>query len=354
MAGQGINIQKYLTGKASAPASSTGFFNKASTGSTGFFGKQANGSTGFFGIGSNYTVNKYSGTNQVIRTPSSWKRIVSYVLAILLVVIILLLFINYFITPIFKLKPGGPGIIPIPGFDDGQLYWNKTSAGMIPNDKLPIVSQTYNYTINLDVFIENPLQFSKHPRLFFSRGAIPNKHPSGDTLLGLLMNYNLIAALLPDTNDIIVSVLNQNTNEENVIISNVPVQQPFRLTMVVMEQALEVYINGQLIKTRTFLAPPKDVKGDIYPAMGIEANIIKLKNLKIWSRLLTTGEIREATPTLGSPSDFGASSMASSTSCMAGSSTTVQGSQDQQQAKVLDRISKLSVDTVPDLSAQSQ
>ena len=53
---------------------------------------------------------------------------------------------------------------------------------------------------------------------------------------------------------------------ENIVVPNVPVQQPFRLSMVVMEQALEVYINGKLIKTRAFSAPPKDVKGDIYPA----------------------------------------------------------------------------------------
>jgi hypothetical protein len=232
------------------------------------------------------------------------------------------LFIHYFIKPIFRLRPGGPGIIPVPGFDDGMLFWNKTSAAQILNKNLPIASQSYGYTANLDVFIQNPLQFSKHPRVFFSRGATKNETPLGDTLLGILNNYNLVAALLPDTNDLIVSVLNKDNNMETVIIPNIPIQEPFRLSMVVMEQALEVYVNGHLMKTRTFAAPPKSVEGDIYPAAGPEANIVKVRNLKLWTRILTTAEIREATPPLSDTKDMGGGPMASSSLCSTGGGNT--------------------------------
>ena len=102
---------------------------------------------------------------------------------------------------------------------------------------------------------------------------------------------------------------------ENAIISNISVQEPFRLGIVVMDQALEVYMNGHLLKTRAFDAPPKTVNGDIYPAAGIEANIAKIRNLKIWSRILPTAEIRESTPALATAKDFGADPMPSSTSC---------------------------------------
>jgi hypothetical protein len=267
---------------------------------------------------------------------SSLGRILAYVLAVIIVVLVILLFINFFITPIFRLRPGGPGIIPIPGFDDGKLFWNRTNAGQILNKDLPIVAQTYGYTINLDVFIENPLQFSTTPRIFFSRGANKKETPSGDTLLGILSNYNIVAALLPDTNDMLVSVLNKDNNMENIIVPNVSVQQSFRLTMVVMEQALEVYINGKLIKTRTFSASPKDVKDDINAATGIESNAIKVHNLKIWPRILTVSEIREATPKLSSAKDFGAGPMAASTSCSNSNiNNTIDGA--------FDRYSKLSV-----------
>jgi hypothetical protein len=270
--------------------------------------------------------NIFSKSNSIEAGAKSSKigQILAYILAIGIVIIVILLFINYFITPIFRLQPGRPGIIPIPGFDDGKLFWNNTNTGQIQNKDLPIVSQYYGYTINLDVFIENPLQFATTPRIFFSRGAIRKEKPSGDTILGTFDNYNLVAALLPDTNDLIVSVLNKDNNMENIIVPNVPVQDPFRLTMVVMQQALEVYINGRLIKTRKFLSEPKDVKGDIYPTSGIEINAIKVHNLKIWSRILSVGEIREATPALSSIKNFGAGPMpSSSTGCMSPSANSI-------------------------------
>jgi hypothetical protein len=280
------------------------------------------------------------------KSSSLWD-ILAYILAIGIVIVVILLFINYFITPIFRFRPGGPGIIPIPGFDDGKLYWTNTSPGQILNKDLPITSLFYGYTVNLDVFVENPLQFATTPRIFFSRGAVRKEKPSGDSILGALDNYNLVASLLADTNDLLVSVLNKDNNQENVVVPNIPIQEPFRLTMVVMEQALEVYINGKLIKTRKFSAPPKDVKGDIYPTSGIEINAIKVHNLKIWSRILSVSEIREATPKLSSAKDFGAGPMPSSTSCVASAVNNVMD--DTQNA--IDRYSKLSVDSVSDGSS---
>jgi hypothetical protein len=315
----GINITQFLSGNLGKTPSS--------------------GSTGTY---KTVTNNSSAGAK-----PSSIGRILSYLLAIFIVIMVILLFIHFFITPIFKLRPGGPGIIPVPGFDDGKLFWNTSSAGQVLNSDTPISSQSFGYTINLDVFIENPLQFSQYPRIFFSRGATKKEKPSGDTILGILDNYNIAAALLSDTNDMIVSVLNTSNNMENIVIPNVPIQEPFRLTMVVMEQALEVYINGYLMRTRTFSAPPKDVKGDIYPATGLEANIVKDRNLKIWSRLLSVSEIREATPRLSTAKDFGATPMPSSTTCSTAASTTMTSME-----KGMDRFQKLSVDSISDATSK--
>jgi hypothetical protein len=320
MSANGINITKYLQGnnKSINVRPSTGF-------------TKLNGNIGLVGSSS----------------PSSLARILSYLLAIFIVILVILLFINYFITPIFRLRPGGPGIIPVPGFDDGKLFWNKSSPGQILNKDLPISSQTFGYTINLDIFVENPLQFSTSPRIFFSRGASRKERGSGDTLLSVLDNYNVTAALLPDTNDLIVSVLNKDNNMESVVIPNIPIQEPFRLGLVVMEQALEVYINGHLMKTRTFNAPPKDVKGDIYPAAGVEANAIKVRNLKIWARLLTVSEIRDASPALSTAKNFGAGPMPASTSCSSSASNTITTAE-----KGMDRFKKLSVDSVSDINSK--
>lgn len=270
------------------------------------------------------------------------KRIVVYLLSILFVVLIILLFIHFFVTPIFKLRPGSPGIISVPGWDDGKLFWEKGVSGMIKNENLPIQSLYYGYSLNLDIFIQNPMQFSTHPRILFSRGAVMKQKPSGDLLLSVMDNYNLVIALLPDTTDMIVSVLNKNNQMENVIIPNIPVQDPFRVSIVVMEQALEVYINGHLMKTRSFDAPPKDVKGDIYPASGVETNLAKLRNLKIWARVLTTPEIRDASPKLSTKDEMSGGDIPSSTMCP----TTLLTQSDEMIRDKLDRFNKLKVPTV--------
>jgi hypothetical protein len=262
-------------------------------------------------------------------------RIITYILSILVVLLVILLFIHFFIKPIFRLRPGAPGIIPVPGFDDGKLYWNKTNPGQILNSALPIEAIYADYSMTLDIFIENPLQFSTTPRVLLSRGAVRKERPEGDTLMGMFNYYNLVIGLLPDTNDLIVSTLNKNNNMENVIIPNIPIQEPFKLGVILMENALEVYMNGHLIKTRTFSVPLQHVTGDIYPSAGVEANMAKVRNLKIWPRILSTSEIRDSTPSLSSTKDFDAGQIPSSTSC----ATKIESNIEQ-------RMSKLSIDTV--------
>lgn len=245
------------------------------------------------------------------------KQIISYLLAIGIILLIILIFVHFFITPIFSLQPGAPGIFVIPGLDEGVLYWDKTNTGLLPNKILPIQNLSSAYSLNVDIFIQDPhIHFSTHPRILFRRGGRIRSSPTGNTLLGLLDNYNLACALLPDTNDLIVSVLNVDNNTENAIIPNVPVQAPFRLGVVLMNHAMEVYINGRLLKTRTFISPPKSVLGDIYPMSGIETNMAKLRNLKIWAKQLTSSEMRHATPSLATATDFGSGPMSNTSSCL--------------------------------------
>lgn len=242
----------------------------------------------------------------------SIKRIATYLIAVFIVVLILLLFIHYFIRPIFRTKPGAPGWITIPGKDDSVLFWEKGSTGPIPNDKLPILTDYYDYTLQCDFFITNPFQFSTRPRILLTRGGIRNETPVGGFLTGVLSQYNLAIALKPDTNDMIVSVLNTDKQMEVALLPNIPVQQPFRLTVVVLQYNMEVYLNGYLMRTITFTKTPLDVKGEIAPAVGAEANIARYRNLKVWPRILTTPEIREATPPLPSVEDMGGTPIPSS------------------------------------------
>lgn len=318
-----LNIRPYLfgVGNTTAPAPTATATTATATATT-------KGTTAT-GTGSNSSWLPFS-TSSVTRSfsnawsPSTgnstqWKesirRISVYLFAVLLVVLILLLFIHFFVRPVFRWRPGAPGWIPLPGWDDGILFWKDGVTGPLPNSSLPIQNHFFDYTLQIDFFIQNPLQFATRPRLLLTRGAILKSPPSGDTLLGVLDQYNFAIALKPDTNDMIVSVLNKDNHMETAILPNIPVQEPFRLTVVVMEKAMETYLNGQLVRTTAFQAPPRDVKGDIFPASGAEANIVRYRNLKLWSRVLTTPEIRSSTPNLPSATDMGGGPIPTTSEC---------------------------------------
>jgi hypothetical protein len=257
------------------------------------------------------TYTGYTGYTGVSNNTSSkvtdyLKQGLAYLVGIAIIIFIIMLFIHFFITPIFSAQPGAPGIVTLPGLDSGVLFWNKSSPQMIPNSALPIQNMEYGYSFIMDIFVINPhVHFSTHPRILFRRGGTLRQTPTGNTLAGIIENYNIVGALLPDANDLIISVLNTSNHPENVIISNVPVQEPFRLGVVLMNQALEVYINGHLMKTRAFSAPPKSVKGNFYPLSGTETPLAKLQNFKVWPSILSSPEIRYAKPDMPSASEIG-------------------------------------------------
>jgi hypothetical protein len=312
-----LNISQYLYGLGNTGNRSRGATGSTTTTTTGTT-SSSSGSFSSFPFGN--TVSSWSPSNWSSPGSNSgeWgnsiKRVFSYLFAIFIVIGILLLFVHFFIRPVFKWKPGMPGIIPVPGWDDGVLFWKDGNTGMVKNDDLPIDNQSFDYTVQVDMLIQNPLQFATQPRLLLSRGAIRKEPSTGDSLLGILTQYNFAIALKPDTNDMIVSILNKDAGMESIILPNIPIQEPFRLTLVVMEKAFEVYLNGRLVNTSKFHAPPMDIKGHIYPATRMEANIVKLRNLKIWSRLLTSPEIRDSTPPLSTAKEMGAGPMPSSSS----------------------------------------
>ena len=302
MANAGINISKYLgwPGSGSQGSRNSGLSSR-DTGSTSY--ASTTPSTGSY----------YNTTGD---STSSVKRILALVLAIIIVMIILLLFVDKYITPIFRLQPGSPGIVTIPWTDTGVLFW-KRNSDTLKNEVTPIQNKFFDYSFIVDIFIENPIYFTNQPRILFSRGGMPTD-ASGSTatdrttLLSLLTYYNIVVALLPDTTDMIVSVLNQNHIMENIIIPNITIQKPFLLGVVIMDKAFEVYIDGRLMKTRSYGAPLLDVRGDIVAG---STNVAKLRTLKIWDRALIAPEIREAKPPLTSADVFGADPIPGSSTC---------------------------------------
>ena len=267
---------------------------------------------------------------------TSWTGILGYVIGVVVILVVILLIVNYTITPIFRLYPGGPGYIPIPGGDTSQVFWKQGSGKPaifspffdISTNVVAIPSQ---WSFSLDIDITNPMHISQSPRILFHRGPaidISGTPPEGNTttIKGLLGNYNVAFALLPDTTDLVVSVLNSSMGMENVIIPNVPVQTPFRVGVILSDTAMEVYLNGLLQRTRTFESgtTPLKATGMFYPPQGINAEIAKVANLHLWNSVISPSQMRYATPGLMTVSAKEKSDIPTS-SCLSGLEKEAEG-----------------------------
>jgi hypothetical protein len=243
-----------------------------------------------------------------------WSGFIGYTIAILLVLLVLLAFIHYTITPIFQLQPGGPGYIRIPFMDSSEKYWPPSSVPYtVPDISNCAVNNAYlasNWSMSLDICIMNPQQRimvadKSAFRLIFNRGGSPPSTFTGDgSITSVWTGYNLAVGILKDTNDLLVSVMNGKGNPENIFIANVPTQQPFRLGVVVMDNAFEVYINGKLAKTRKLVtaipalsstAPPPLFQG---PQGATMNQVARVGNLLLWTQIVSPSVMKYATPAL--------------------------------------------------------
>jgi hypothetical protein len=92
------------------------------------------------------------------------------------------------------------------------------------------------------------------------------------------------------------------------------------------------------MRTRRFHAAPLDIKGDIVPTPGLAT----LRQLKLWGRILSASEIREATPALTTANDFNLGPIPSSTSCTASLSDASTSTMDAAAAAAASASSRLS------------
>lgn len=270
------------------------------------------------------------------QTTSGKGQYIGYFVSILVILFAMLTFIHYFITPIWQLNPGGSGVIPVPGFSDSKVFWKNVRDEQPIND----ASQGFgtvsaNWSMSIDTFISDPFSHDTKARIIFARCPDNVIHPSSSVLTkDSVDTYNLVMAMVPSTNDLVVSTLNTNDNSEDIIIPNVPVQKPFRIGVVLFDSMMEVYVNGMLYKTRQFSAPTKQVFGYFRPVPSNNiGGTIKIKNLIVWNRTVSPPEMRYAKPSLANADEFDPSSMPSESSCPASTAqaigSTVQSSMNQ-------------------------
>lgn len=198
---------------------------------------------------------------------SGFIRILMYFIAGILLIGIILLGVDQWITPIFQRSPGAPGYIPIPGTDLSQVYWKDLTqvanitvgavappaAGQIVPLSVTVLQAQTSYSLTMDVFIDNEypqnLPTGQTLRVFFTMAA----SPTGNGLQVSLDN---------STNTVNITCFDSAGSQQSLFIDNVPIHTSFRIGLTISPNVMEGYLNGLLVKTKNLSSIP------VPPAVG--------------------------------------------------------------------------------------
>lgn len=126
-------------------------------------------------------------------------------------------------------------------------------------------------------------------------GIIAGTMPFG---LPSRMNPGVMAD--PYTNDMLIFV-DTTTGDNRVLreslrIADIPLDQPFYLAIVVLENVLEVYLNCRLEATKVLEGMPRTVEQEWFGLTGAHALAGQVQRLKLWDYPLSHKELRDLCP----------------------------------------------------------
>jgi hypothetical protein len=242
-------------------------------------------------------------------TSTAWT-IAKYLGITLFIAFLVLLIIHYAYTPIFNLSPGDGGVIPLGiGSSDAQLIWTDEPASASVKSSFTNLLPC-GFTLQMDLFIDRNLQLSNTERVVLYRANKPVV-PDTTGAKTIVQNYpetNLTIYLQKDTNDLVVSSITQSQSQTFIesapTMLNAPLKQPFRLTVVYLQNLLEVYVNGRFRGSRVLKNPPLNTISQFYAAPDAFQNTIKVMNLCYWNRPLLAREIAKTGPSMPSTDLF--------------------------------------------------
>jgi hypothetical protein len=245
---------------------------------------------------------------------SGFLRILMYAIAGILLIGIVLLVVDQWITPIFQVSPGSPGYVFMPGSDTSVVFWktkntvNNIKIGSLPPPdpssptppplSTPIIEGQSSYSVTLDVLIKDEFPQNLGPpngphknRTFFSLG------PS-------LRMPSLEFSLDNNTNTVYITSYDTDRLVQTAVIENVPIHTPFRVGVVKTPYLLEGYLNGMLVKTiklrsntidprtgDTIVSPDNIISGTGDSSILLSKGINAL-NLRLFSGAVTPAEMK--------------------------------------------------------------
>ena len=248
---------------------------------------------------------------------------------VIFIIFLILVFIHYTMFPIFALSVNDPGVVLIPISSDRELSYKKdgiatstkrrgTDTGNAANTStLPACS---NYTIGLDILINGGLTPITYPNVLLYRdvytltdatvaGRTGANAATKTTLHTKYPNTNILVWLDKETNNLNVTLVIKDTGLNEKLqhlpsIENVPLNKKFRLTIVLADSFIEVYVNGGLQRSMQITGNLKSISTstaptDFYPPITSYAvGGVQISNMSMWPRVITSKEIRayEASP----------------------------------------------------------
>jgi hypothetical protein len=255
----------------------------------------------------------------------SGKSIAIITFSFLFILTAFLTLVHFFVTPIFEVRLGQGGFIPIPGRNDSKMFWLKDTNPVTSADS-PASDSPFNYSLTLDIYLNNPTGYLADDqfRIVMIRRTevldpMAPKVKNPDTLAAQINgNYNLAVYFDKSTNDLNVSVMTTDASVETVTIVNAPSRQPFRIAVVVGANTLDVYLNGRLYKSKPLLLNPLETRGAMFIGPPVDVgDIIQARQLQVWNRTLQPNELKYIIPPLATftpsnPGDTQTCSIASS------------------------------------------
>jgi len=246
-----------------------------------------------------------------------------FIAVITFIVFLVLVFIHYTMFPVFALSVNDPGLILIPTSSDRELSYKKDGAAGPTKrrdtdtgnaDNKTLMPSCCNYTIGVDMFINGGLTPINYPNVVLYRdlkGSTVTGPDSvtKDTLNKKYTNTNIIIWLENDTNNLHITLVTIDMGLDEKLqdlppIENVPLNKKFRLTVALADSFIEVYINGALEQSMQITGNLKGIGSitnstDFYPPItSYEVGGVKISNMSMWPRVITSKEIRtyEAVP----------------------------------------------------------
>ena len=219
--------------------------------------------------------------------------ILFYLSSAIFIIFLIAIFIHFTMRPIFKFSPYDNGLLSITA-SSAETAWTTSPPAfdLSANVANPVSS---DYTVSIDVFVSSQYSSIIAPRVLLYRGTnavtLPVTAKQSD-LATLFPTTNLLVYVDNMTNDLNV-VATTRTREAIPPIKNIPLNTPFKLTIVYMPTFMEVYINGKLQATRVFTTSPITSTYGFWPPPNSVKSLVKVGNFSFWPDALPSSAIRE-------------------------------------------------------------